>query len=197
MDSLGSVQLAISAAISNAFKTPEARAAPCAQWLVRRIWAAVRRVAARAERRVARARTWTQVIKMFALKQPAQLRQRLEQLQARSLRSADCADACLACSSRAAARAAGAARQKAGQDQQGGGHAAGRGGAGGAAEARRHGAPSARQRAQFLVPLLIVCLCLSRAQLSPEEEEFLAGHMTDGLAAFQAVTNTDGTVKAR
>ena len=75
VDSLGSVQLAIAAAISKAFKTPEACGLRCA--------AAASPVPALTD-------AAAQVIKLFALKQPAQLRQRLEQLQARARRRAGC-----------------------------------------------------------------------------------------------------------
>jgi hypothetical protein len=79
VDHLGGMQLAISAAISNAFKTPEARTHAC----VTRARCALRQVLFG---RLSPPRVrllCVQVIKLFALKQPAQLRQRLEQLQAR------------------------------------------------------------------------------------------------------------------
>ncbi len=67
VDTLGGMKLAISAAISQAFKTPEARA--CAHARVQ----TCSRLTLRASH--------AQVIKLFALAQPAQLRQKLEQLQ--------------------------------------------------------------------------------------------------------------------
>jgi hypothetical protein len=121
---------------------------------------------------------------MFALKQPAQLRQKLEQLQARASASA-CS---LALHFRSRKSAHTAERQEAGQDNQGERHAAGQRDPGSAPEAGRRGTSHACFR---------LCMAVRIAdetpptQLSPDEVEFMQKHMTEGLAAFQKVTDND------
>ena len=157
VDSLGSVQLAIAAAISKAFKTPEARAA----------WRCV------ASRQLTTASA--QVIKLFALKQPAQLRQRLEQLQARAMRRAGCGALRLTPCPTQRDKKLGKITKAAATQQ--------------AIEIL-----AALQKLGDEVRVAVACSAAHMfahacaQQLAPDEIDFMTKHMTEGIASFQAVT---------
>ena len=157
VDSLGSVQLAIAAAISKAFKTPEARAA--------------RRLRLQSQLTAASA----QVIKLLALKQPAQLRQRLEQLQARATWRTVAVRLALTTSPAQRDKKLGKITKAAATQQ--------------AIEilaALQKLGDEVRRRC--LLGALLVCSRVRVAQLAPDEIEFMTKHMTEGIASFQAVT---------
>ena len=120
---------------------------------------------------------FAQVIKLFALKQPAQLRQRLEQLQARARRGMGRASlALMPHCLRSATRSWGRSQRL---------------------RLRSRPLRSWRRCRSWVTrcgPPLPgsrgVCL-LTRAraaQLAPDEIDFMTKHMTEGIASFQAVT---------